>query len=108
MATSILFRGTGIAATLGVAAFAITAPFSRPWKERVAGLQEYTLLNALVKFGVVFSGAYHLLGGLRHLQWDAVRGHTMPTIVQSGRAAVGLAAAAGLYAAVYEHDPEDV
>jgi succinate dehydrogenase cytochrome b556 subunit len=106
MATSILFRGTGIAATLGIAAFAITAPFSRPWKERVAALQEYALLNALVKFGVVFAGSYHLLGGIRHLQWDAVQFHSMPTIVKSGRLAVGAAAVAGLYAAVYEHDPD--
>ena len=106
MATSILFRGTGIAATFGIAAFAISAPFSKPWKARVAGLQELPLLNALVKFGVVFSGAYHLFGGIRHLQWDAVQFHSMPTIVKSGRLAVGAAVAAGLYGAVYEHDPD--
>ena len=105
MATSILFRGTGIATTFGIAAFAITAPFSKPWKARVAGLQEYGLLNALVKFGLAFAGTYHLLAGIRHLQWDAVNYHNMSAIVKSGRAAVGAAAVAGVCAAVYEHDP---
>jgi hypothetical protein len=40
---------------------------STPFKEYVWKLQQYPLLSALVKFGVSFPLAYHLLGGLRHL-----------------------------------------
>ena len=86
----------------GLAAFAITAPFLPSWKKRVAALQESRFLNALVKFGVVFTGAYHALGGMRHMAWDMVKLHDARSIVTSGRAAAGTAALLGLYGAFYE------
>jgi succinate dehydrogenase/fumarate reductase cytochrome b subunit len=68
MITSVLFRGTGIAMTLGLGAFAITYPLlGKPWKSYVWQLQQMPLLNAIVKFGVAFPFAYHFAGGLRHL-----------------------------------------
>ncbi len=89
----------------GLGAYAITYPFlNKPWKKTVAGLQQYPLLNAIVKFGVAFPFAYHFAGGLRHLAWDNVMYHNLPAARTSGFAAIGFGAAVGLIAAVYEAD----
>ena len=68
----------------------------------MAGLQNYPLLNAIVKFGVAFPFAYHFAGGLRHLAWDNVMFHNLPAVRTSGMAAIGFGVAAGLLGAVYE------
>ncbi len=70
----------------------------------MAGLQQYPLLNAIVKFGVAFPFAYHFAGGLRHLGWDNLVGHSLPAARTSGIAAVAFGVAAGVIGAVYEAD----
>jgi len=106
MITSVLFRGTGIAMTLGLGAFAIAAPFvltpSRPWRSYVASLQSVPLANAIVKFGVAFPFAYHAIGGVRHLLWDNIIGHTPELARKSGPAIVAAGVVVGVVAAVYE------
>lgn len=60
--------GTGIALVGGVAVGSIGYLFSsQKYKAFLYTLQQYPVLNALVKAGVVFPLAYHYLGGLRHL-----------------------------------------
>jgi succinate dehydrogenase/fumarate reductase cytochrome b subunit len=55
-------------ARAGIALLAVTALFAkRDYKYYVYQLQQYPLLNAIVKFGVAFPLSYHYLGGLRHL-----------------------------------------
>lgn len=52
----------------GLSALAIAyIPAGGPYSDYLWQLQQYPLLNALVKFGVVFPLSYHYMGGLRHL-----------------------------------------
>jgi len=82
-------------------------PFSgKSWKESVAGLQSWPVLNALVKFGVAFPLAYHFAGGLRHLAWDNILFHNPVSARTSGMAAIAVGGAVGLLAAVYETSDE--
>jgi succinate dehydrogenase/fumarate reductase cytochrome b subunit len=68
MITSVIFRGTGIFLTGGLAAVSIaTLPSSSPITDYVWHLQQYPLLSALTKFAIAGPLTYHLLGGLRHL-----------------------------------------
>ena len=71
-------------------------------KPTLAKLQEYPLLNAGVKFSVVFPLAYHYAGGLRHVMWDNVKGQSMAVNKQTGLAAVAFATVAGLAASAIE------
>lgn len=68
----------------------------------MAALQQWPLLNALVKFGVAFPFAYHFAGGLRHIAWDNILFHNPVSARISGYAALGFGAVAGLAGAVYE------
>ena len=89
----------------GLGGYAIAYPFiGGPWKQSVAALQQYPLLNAIVKFGIAFPFAYHFAGGLRHLAWDNVVYHNLPAARTSGLAAIGFGVAVGLVGAVYEAD----
>jgi succinate dehydrogenase (ubiquinone) cytochrome b560 subunit len=106
MIASVLFRGTGIAMTLGLGAGAIAAPFllspRHPWKSYVASLQASPVANAIVKFGVAFPFAYHGLGGIRHLLWDNIIFHTPELARKSGPAIIAAGVALGVAAAVTE------
>jgi succinate dehydrogenase / fumarate reductase cytochrome b subunit len=86
MVTSITHRLTGVAlygGTLLLAAWLLAAG---------AGFEAYqtfmdaagTPLGQLVLFGFVWSLAYHLLNGFRHLSWDIGYGFAMPVANASG------------------------
>ena len=91
----------------GLGGYAIAYPFiGGPWKQTVANLQQYPLINAIVKFGVAFPFAYHFFGGLRHLAWDNVIYHNPAAVRTSGLAAIGFGVAVGLAGAVYEAEAE--
>jgi len=49
----------------GLAVIALVAP--KDFRYYVYKLQQYPLINAVVKFGVAFPLSYHFFGGLRHL-----------------------------------------
>ena len=106
MITSVLFRGTGIAMTLGLGLFALSSPFVftpfRPWKHYVYKLQQYPIVNAVVKFGVAFPFIYHSMGGIRHLLWDQVIFHTPELARKSGPVIVGAGVALGAIAAIVQ------
>jgi len=110
MIASVLHRGTGIAMAFGLGGFAILSPAVlspfKPWKHYVYQLQQMPILNAIVKFGVAFPFAYHTLGGVRHLLWDNVIGHTPELARKTGPAIIAAGVAIGLVAAVVEvgHD----
>ena len=68
MITSVIFRGTGGFLVAGLALVSIASiPASKPYRHYLYQLQQYPVLNSLVKFGVAFPVTYHFLGGLRHL-----------------------------------------
>jgi succinate dehydrogenase (ubiquinone) cytochrome b560 subunit len=106
MITSVLFRGTGIAMTLGLGAFALASPVAftpfKPWKYYVYHLQQMPLANVIVKFGVAFPFIYHTIGGIRHLLWDQVIFHTPELARTSGPVIVGAGVALGAIAALIE------
>lgn len=103
MITSVMFRGTGIVLFGGLAFLAgAQLASSTKLKPTLAKLQEYPLLNAGVKFSVVFPLAYHYAGGLRHVMWDNVKGQSMAVNKQTGLAAVAFATVAGLAASAIE------
>ena len=68
-------------------------------------LQQYPLLNALVKAGIVFPLAFHYLGGLRHLAWDSIVGHNLQFVKQTGWGALAAAAVLTAIAMFTEFKP---
>jgi succinate dehydrogenase/fumarate reductase cytochrome b subunit len=112
--------GTGIALFGGLALFSLGyLPSSKQLTAHLYSLQQYPILNALVKFGVVTPLTYHYLGGLRHLvrlhfcyngnnracfiwcclqAWDSVVGHDMKFVKTTGWGATAIAGAAGVIA----------
>jgi len=105
MATSIVHRLTGLALSAG------TIPLCW-WLLAVANGPEAfnqfvgllaTPLGEVVMFGFVWSLAYHLLNGIRHLAWDLGYGFAVPTANKSGILviAVSLLVAVGAFALAY-------
>lgn len=86
MATSIVHRATGIAlavGTLGLAWWLIalaTGPDAYATFQTVADSK----LGELVLFGFIWSLAFHLLNGIRHLAWDIGYGFAVPTAAKTG------------------------
>ena len=103
MIMSIVHRITGVALYAGSALLAcwlIAAAFSP---------EAFALLNAvlgswfgqLVLVGFTWAVLHHLIGGLRHLVWDAGSGFDLPTInlMSWGTLALSLLLTAALWAA---------
>jgi succinate dehydrogenase / fumarate reductase cytochrome b subunit len=74
MAASITHRATGIALSAGTlyVAWWLVAASSGPESGafHLYAAVTSTLLGQLILFGFVWSLAYHLLSGIRHLAWD--------------------------------------
>ena len=102
MATSITHRATGIAMAAGtlVVAWWMIAAASGDDAYATFSLVARSPLGLLVLFGFVWSLAYHLLNGIRHLIWDAGYGFAVKTAERSGVLvyALSLAVALGLFA----------
>lgn len=111
MVASITHRATGIALSAGTVLLAwwliaaATGPDAYALFMRIAG----NTLGEVVLFGFLWSLAFHLLNGIRHLAWDAGYGFRVPTakltaalvyagsVLLAGAAfAVGLMVRAGL------------
>lgn len=105
MATSITHRLTGLALAAGTLLVAW-------WLIAIAsGADEYDTfswvarspLGLLVLFGFVWSLAYHLLNGIRHLAWDSGFGFEVKTAERTGILvfALSIVIAIGVFAYAY-------
>src|ERR1700722_6148366 len=92
MATSIAHRVTGLALVAGTLIFAW-------WRlSLAAGPQYYDTFSAIARhpvaqivlFGFVWSLAYHLLNGIRHLAWDVGLGFDIRTADRTAVAVIAL------------------
>jgi succinate dehydrogenase / fumarate reductase cytochrome b subunit len=111
MAASITHRATGIALAAGYVLLAwwlIAAslgPDAYGFFGRLAG----TIVGEIILFGFLWSLAYHLLNGIRHLAWDIGYGFRVPTaqitaalvylgslLLAAGAFAIGMMVKAGL------------
>lgn len=92
MATSIVHRATGVALAVGTLFLAwwlialATGPDAYDTFQTLAG----SPLGELVLFGFVWSLAFHLLNGIRHLAWDMGYGFAVPTANKTGVLAIAL------------------
>lgn len=104
MATSIVHRVTGCALAAGTVLLTwwLVAIASGPEAyDQFVGLAA-TPLGQVILFGFVWSLAYHLLNGIRHLAWDmgfgfsksAARGNSIVVIAGSVLVAIGFFVAA--------------
>jgi succinate dehydrogenase / fumarate reductase, cytochrome b subunit len=86
MATSIIHRATGMALSAGtllVAWWLIAAAMGDAQYDLFSTVAR-SPLGQLVLFGFVWSLAYHLLNGIRHLAWDVGYGFAVPTATRTG------------------------
>jgi succinate dehydrogenase / fumarate reductase cytochrome b subunit len=105
MTTSIVHRATGIALAAGMVAIAW-------WLIAISlGAEQYDLFSTvarspvgqLVLFGFVWSLAFHLFNGIRHLAWDVGYGFSVPVANRTGVLVLTLSlfAAIGVFAFAY-------
>lgn len=86
MATSIVHRMTGVALAGGtlIVAWWLIAASSGPETFDNFNQVITTPLGQIVLFGFVWSLAYHLVNGIRHLAWDFGYGFAVPTANKTG------------------------
>ncbi len=102
MATSITHRATGLALSAGtlLVAWWLIATASGDDAYSTFSLVARSPLGLLILFGFVWSLAFHLLNGIRHLVWDAGYGFEVKTADRSGFLVIALSvlAAIGVFA----------
>lgn len=98
MAASITHRATGVANSLGtlVVAWWLIAIASGPRAYDTFSEVARSPLGLLVLFGFVWSLAYHLCNGIRHLAWDAGYGFDVRTADRTGFLVYALSALAAV------------
>lgn len=105
MATSIVHRATGIALSAGTILLCwwLIAIANGPETFNAFISVASTPLGEVVLFGFVWSLAYHLLNGVRHLAWDLGYGFAVPTANRTGILvmAASVLLAAGAFALAY-------
>jgi len=81
MAASITHRLTGLALAAGTLFLSwwLIAAASGPEAYAVFAFAAGNLLGEIVLFGFLWSLAFHLLNGIRHLAWDVGYGFKVPT-----------------------------
>jgi succinate dehydrogenase / fumarate reductase, cytochrome b subunit len=86
MATSIVHRATGLALAAGTLLLAwwLIALAAGPQAYANFRMVAGTPLGELVLFGFIWSLAFHLLNGIRHLAWDMGYGFAVPTANKTG------------------------
>lgn len=98
MAASIVHRATGLAlatGTLFLAWWLIAAATGPDAYDTFVGFA-LTPIGRLILFGFVWSLAFHLLNGMRHLFWDIGKGYALPTARMTAALAFGLSLAIAL------------
>ncbi len=105
MATSIVHRMTGVALAGGTVLLAwwLVASASGPETFDFFNMVVGSTLGQLVLFGFVWSFAFHMVNGIRHLAWDLGYGFSVPTANLTGILvfALSLLLAVGAFALVY-------
>lgn len=105
MVTSIVHRATGIALSAGTILLCwwLIAIANGPETFNAFISVASTPLGEVVLFGFVWSLAYHLLNGVRHLAWDLGYGFAVPTANRTGILvmAASVLLAAGAFALAY-------
>jgi succinate dehydrogenase / fumarate reductase cytochrome b subunit len=86
MVTSIVHRATGMALAAGtlVIAWWLIAVASGPAQYDLFSMVARSPIGQIVLFGFVWSLAFHLLNGIRHLAWDMGFGFEVPTANRTG------------------------
>uniref|UniRef100_A0A8D0C1N9 Succinate dehydrogenase cytochrome b560 subunit, mitochondrial n=1 Tax=Salvator merianae TaxID=96440 RepID=A0A8D0C1N9_SALMN len=88
MMMSISHRGTGIAMSLGVSLFGLSAlVLPGHFADYIELIKSLHLSPALIfsaKFALAFPLTYHTWNGIRHLAWDMGKGFKIPQVYQSG------------------------
>lgn len=86
MATSIVHRATGLALSAGtlLVAWWLIAIVMGDAQYDLFSTVARSPLGQLVLFGFVWSLAYHLLNGIRHLAWDVGYGFNVHTANRTG------------------------
>jgi succinate dehydrogenase / fumarate reductase cytochrome b subunit len=86
MATSIIHRATGLALSAGtlLVAWWLVATAMGDAQYDLFSTVARSPLGQLVLFGFVWSLAYHLLNGIRHLAWDVGYGFAVQTASRTG------------------------
>jgi succinate dehydrogenase / fumarate reductase cytochrome b subunit len=105
MATSIVHRATGVALSAGtlLVAWWLIATALGDAQYDLFSTVARTQLGQLVLFGFVWSLAYHLLNGIRHLAWDVGYGFAVPTANRSGILVFTLSVFAAIAVFVYAY-----
>jgi len=102
MLTSITHRATGIAMSAGtlLVAWWLIATASGNGAYATFSQVVRSPVGLLVLFGFVWSIAFHMLNGIRHLFWDAGYGFDIKTARKSGVLVIALsiAVAVGVFA----------
>jgi len=86
MMTSITHRATGVALAAGTVLLAwwLIAIATGPDAYAMVRLAAASPIGLIVIFGFIWSLAFHLLNGIRHLAWDVGLGFAVPTAARTG------------------------
>jgi succinate dehydrogenase / fumarate reductase cytochrome b subunit len=105
MATSITHRATGLALAAGtlLVAWWLIAIASGAEDYDTFSMVARSPLGLLILFGFVWSLAFHLLNGIRHLAWDSGFGFEVKTAERTGVLIYVLSSAAALAVFAYAY-----
>ncbi|XP_062820996.1 succinate dehydrogenase cytochrome b560 subunit, mitochondrial [Anolis carolinensis] len=88
MMMSISHRGTGVAMSLGVSLFGLSAlvlpGHFADYLDLIRSLSLGPVLIYSAKFALAFPLSFHTWNGIRHLAWDMGKGFKIPQVYQSG------------------------
>lgn len=86
MMTSITHRATGVALAAGTVLLAwwLIAIATGPDAYDTVRMVARSPIGLIVIFGFIWSLAFHLLNGIRHLAWDVGLGFAVPTAARTG------------------------
>jgi len=105
MMTSITHRATGVALAAGTVLLAwwLIAIATGPDAYAMVRTAAASPIGLIVIFGFIWSLAFHLLNGIRHLAWDVGLGFAVPTAVRTGVLVIVLSIllAVGVFATGY-------
>jgi succinate dehydrogenase / fumarate reductase, cytochrome b subunit len=110
MATSIVHRATGLALSAGtlLVAWWLIAIVMGDAQYDLFSTVARSPLGQLVLFGFVWSLAYHLLNGIRHLAWDVGYGFNVHTASRTGVLVFTLSIFAAIAVFVYAYAAKGV